>query len=167
MIRKSADGIQWLEFEILAEQKGIIHGIFLRDGGMNSEFVALGNVGDKKEEEMGALEENRNRFLLALNIERFVSCVQVHGNRVVHVEDDFQNMTECDGLITKETNLGLMIKHADCQAAIFYDPIHKALANVHSGWRGNVKNIYGVTIGEMARAFGTKPQDLLVGVSPS
>ena len=60
-----------------------------------------------------------------------------------------------------------MMKHADCQAAIFYDPVHHALANVHSGWRGNVKNIYQTTILKMASVFGTKPQDLLVGISPS
>ena len=60
-----------------------------------------------------------------------------------------------------------MIKHADCQAAIFYDPVHKALANVHCGWRGNVKNIYRVAVQKMKFTFGTNPKDLLVGISPS
>ena len=70
-------------------------------------------------------------------------------------------------MITQKTDLALMILHADCQAAIFYDPVHGAIANVHSGWRGNVKNIYLATIQKMARVFGSKPQDLLVEISPS
>ena len=60
-----------------------------------------------------------------------------------------------------------MVRHADCQAAIFYDPKNKAVANVHSGWRGNVKNIYRSTIQKMRRVFGSKPADLLVCISPS
>ena len=145
------DGIHWLEFELFAEQKDLVHGIFLRQDDIYS----------------GPADLNRRRMLNALNIPRAVSCVQVQGDRVVHVSEDFKNTEECDGLITKESELALMIRHADCQAAIFYDPIHKALANVHSGWRGNVKNIYRTTVEKMAFEFGTSPQDLLVGVSPS
>jgi YfiH family protein len=60
-----------------------------------------------------------------------------------------------------------MISHADCQAAIFYDPIQKAIANVHSGWRGNIQNIYASTILKMQQMYGSKPQNLLVCISPS
>lgn len=69
--------------------------------------------------------------------------------------------------MTDEKNVGLMIKHADCQAAIFYDPLHHAVANVHCGWRGNVKNIYREIVEAMGQRYGSRPQDLLVGISPS
>jgi polyphenol oxidase len=59
------------------------------------------------------------------------------------------------------------VRWNDCQAAILYDPIHRALANVHAGWRGNVQNIYRTAVQKMVHSFGSKPQDLLVGISPS
>ena len=145
MIRREESGVQWLEFELFAGMPGIVHGILLRQGG----------------------EENRDRMLRALRISQVASCIQVHGDRVIHEDDGYQSTEECDGMITKTGDLALMIKHADCQAAIFYDPVHRALANVHAGWRGNVKNIYRATVEKMGGEFGTRPEDLLVGISPS
>ena len=60
-----------------------------------------------------------------------------------------------------------MIKHADCQAAIFYDPVHHAVSCVHAGWRGNVQNIYAHAIAFMAGKFHSQPADILVCISPS
>lgn len=59
-----------------------------------------------------------------------------------------------------------MIKHADCQAAIFYDPVKQAIGAAHSGWRGAVAKIYTQTIEAMQMNFGTDTRDLLVGISP-
>lgn len=167
MIRRTAGGIQWLEFEIFAERPEVIHGVFLHHGGVSANPLGTLHVGGRADENPGIVEENRRRMLHALKIERFASCIQVHGDTVIPVEDDSQSSREGDALITKKTDLALMIKHADCQAAIFHDPVHRALANVHAGWRGNVRNIYRRTVEKMAAEFGTRPQDLLVGVSPS
>ena len=69
--------------------------------------------------------------------------------------------------MTSHPNLALMIYHADCQASIFYDPTHHAVAAVHAGWKGLVKEIYRKTIQSMKKRYGTKPEDLLVAISPS
>jgi YfiH family protein len=167
MLRKSADGIQWLEFEILAEQKGLVHGVFLRHGGVSCGPCDSLNAGGGSGDDPSSVEENRSRMLKALNLKGYVSGKQVHGKEVALVRADSKQVGDCDALITAENNLGLMIKHADCQATILYDPIHRVLANVHAGWRGNVKNVYLATVQKMAQAFGSKPEDLLVGVSPS
>jgi hypothetical protein len=91
---------------------------------------------------------------------------QAHTANVHVVEGPHTSNEACDGLITKEKHQALMIKHADCQAAIFYDPMQNILANVHSGWRGNVQNIYGVTI-EAMKKMGSNPANILVCISPS
>lgn len=70
-------------------------------------------------------------------------------------------------MITEEIDLGLMIKMADCQAAIFYDPIRHVAANVHCGWRGSVVNIYQKTVQALKAHFGSQPEDIHVGISPS
>lgn len=73
----------------------------------------------------------------------------------------------CDALVTADKGMALMIKHADCQAAIFYDPTNQAIANVHAGWRGSVSNIYAEIVHTMQQTFGSRPQELLACISPS
>lgn len=71
----------------------------------------------------------------------------------------------CDGLVTHYP-LGLMIRHADCQAAVFYDPKKHLLAVVHAGWKGLVQNIYAKTLEKMS-ALGSLPENILVAIAPS
>jgi polyphenol oxidase len=170
MIRKKKGQLEWLEFELLAEIPDVVHGVFLRHGGVSvGPYRSLnigGGTGDTPDLP-DRVAENRRRIFDALQIQKCVGGKQVHGNEVAWVKTSDQEIGECDALITDQKEIGLMIKHADCQAAIFYDPVHHAIANVHAGWRGNVKNIYGATIEKMRQAFGSQPQDLLVGISPS
>jgi polyphenol oxidase len=167
MIRKKAGNVEWLEFELFADHPGLIHGIFLRHGGVSEGPFSSLNAGGRAGDDPQKTEMNRAQMKKALNIQHFVSGCQVHGDEVVWVKQSDQELGDCDGLITQTQNLALMIKHADCQAAIFYDPIHHALGNVHCGWRGNVKNIYRNTVKKMGEIFGSRPEDLLVGISPS
>ncbi len=167
MIRKNADGVQWLEFEILAEERGLVHGVFLRHGGVSTGAYSSLNAGGRTGDDPDSIAENRIRMLNALNIQNYISRKQVHGNEVALIQNFSETAGDCDAMITQEKKLALMIKHADCQSAVIYDPMQRALASVHSGWRGNVKNIYRATVQKMTQVFGSKPQDLLVGVSPS
>jgi YfiH family protein len=100
--------------------------------------------------------------------EPVISSRQLHGTEINRISSKEANEAIAgDGLITNISGLSLMIKHADCQAALFYDPIKKAIANVHSGWRGSVQNIYQKTVEKMKQEYGSKPEDILVGISPS
>lgn len=168
MIRKKRDEVEWLEFELLAERPEVVHGVFLRHGGISPAPYGSLNAGETVTGDAAEhIFENRQRMLRALNVPRYISGMQVHGDKAVVIDKEDQEVGDCDALMTQRTDVGLLIKHADCQAAILYDPVHRALANVHSGWRGNVKNIYAAAINKMIQAFGTKPADLLVGISPS
>ncbi len=157
--------IEWLAFEHLSQEKGLIHGVFLRHGGVShGPFCSL-NVGSRAGDEIALVEENIHRVAKALDVNELCRPLQMHGDQVIEVNRP--SPLSCDGLITKKPNLGLMIQHADCQAAIFYDPVQKAIGCVHSGWRGSVQNIYKNCIRKMEASFGTRPADLLVGISPS
>lgn len=91
-----------------------------------------------------------------------------HGKEIAHVTtQSHQEAIGMDGLITSTPGLTLMMKHADCQIALIYDPKQHAAANIHSGWRGSVANIYKEAIQSMQRAFGSNPSNLLVCISPS
>ena len=146
MIRKRNGEIEWLEFELLAGYPELKHGVFLR----NAEGIF-------PREKMGE----------TIGLAKLASGRQVHGSEVLCVEKEGDLATECDGIMTTQKGLGLVIGHADCQAALFYDPKNRAIANVHCGWRGNVQNIYQKTVLNLKAAFGSEPSDLLVCISPS
>lgn len=165
MIRKQKEGLEWLEFDLLQPFPEVVHGVFLRSGGISEEAYSSLNVGGGSGDCKDKIAENREKVQKALGLASLISCLQVHGDTVKELSE--LSLDEgCDGIVTREKNQGLMIKHADCQAAIFYDPVNKIIANIHSGWRGSVENIYGKTVEKMV-AMGSRPEDLIVCISPS
>lgn len=74
---------------------------------------------------------------------------------------------ELDGFISNMKNLPLMVRFADCQGVLMFDPVKKVIAAVHCGWRGNVQNILGKAVKKMLVNFGCDAKNILVGISPS
>ena len=60
-----------------------------------------------------------------------------------------------------------MLFYADCVPVLFADLESGAIGLAHAGWRGTVANIGVKTLAAMGEAFGTKPQNVLVGIGPS
>lgn len=167
MIRVEQNGLHWLEFELLSECSEITHGSFTRHGGFSQgafSSLNLGKVGDSSID----IQRNLQKVTEALSIPYLFSGKQCHGKTIAAVNPStIHTLPACDGLTTKSPDIALMILQADCQAAIFYDPINRALANVHCGWRGSVQNIYHETIRHMRDLYHSKPENLLVCISPS
>lgn len=171
--------ISTLKYQLLQKHPELIHGVFLRHGGVSQGALAslnLGrNIGDASEHVL----ENRARVCSFLKIASVIHITQKHGTSIHRVtQQDIEGVSGWnllrpasvaggDGLFTTEKNVGLAVLHADCQAAIFYDPIHQALGIAHSGWRGSVQNIYSCLIDAMEESIGIKPEDLIVCISPS
>lgn len=166
VIRKKHNEIQWLEFEQLQEFPNVQHGVFLCHGGVSPKPFQSLNAGGSTGDDPANVEENRRRILSLFPLGELISAHQAHTAHLDIVQGPYASKEACDGLITKEKHKVLMIKHADCQAAIFYDPVENILANVHSGWRGNVQNIYAVTI-ETMKQMGSNPSNIFVCISPS
>ena len=153
MERKKKNGIVWLEFELLQLFPEIKHGVFL-----NLE------LGEKDP------PENLSKALDLFNLPKGAKLKQCHKadiKAVSQCDQDFQHFDDYDGLVTAEKETGLLIRHADCQATIFYDPVHQVLGNVHCGWRGSVQNIYQKMVDKMTDLYQTDPSDLIVCIGPS
>lgn len=167
------DGIEWLEFDLLADIPSLKHAVFLRCGGVSPKpydsLNASYDVGDDSKYVKQNLE--RIQSILQKGCPQPIVlkwAKQCHGKQVALItQQSPQEMINYDALMTKDSGIALLIKHADCQAAIFYDSKNHAIANVHAGWRGIVQNIYAETIQAMKRQFGSHPADLLVCISPS
>jgi polyphenol oxidase len=168
MHRKQQDGVHWLEFELLADFPDLKHAIFLRHGGMSEENYHSLNFSSWAGDDPKKVAANIAKIKRIFKLDSLIIPSLRHGNQVVSVvKESVDQAHSCDALCTNQRDLGLLVTHADCQAAIFYDPIQKAVANVHAGWRGNVQNIYAETVKFMQQRYKSQPADLLVGISPS
>lgn len=168
------DGLEWLEYDLLADIPHLKHAAFSRHGGHSQDAFKSLNVSYSGGDNPAHVEANLARIQTVLQQKTkssldLVRVRQQHGKDIVHAKTplDPNEPPIADALITQTPGLALMINCADCQATIFYDPINRAIANVHSGWRGSVLNIYAETIQRMQKDFGTKPANLLVCISPS
>jgi YfiH family protein len=167
----AADGLKWYVSPLLADLPEVVHGFFSRQGGASTGAYQSLNVslavGDRQE----SVAENLRRMRQALGLSELAAAAQVHGGRAAVITSPDQallsDLPEVDILVTTVPGLGLLIKQADCQAVIFYDPVNRVVANVHCGWRGQVHNILGETVRLLQSRFGTRPADLYAAVGPS
>ncbi len=167
MLRKEKNGVHWLEFELLADLPYLRHGVFLRHGGHSQGTYSSLNLSYHVGDDPRHVEANLCEVANIMGLPKLVWGEQHHGKTIALATPDWTSSTRCDGLATVTPHLGLLIHHADCQAAIMVDPVHRAVANVHSGWRGSAQNIYAEALAFMKHHFHTKADDVLVCISPS
>lgn len=98
---------------------------------------------------------------------KLLNPVQVHGNHFHAIDDLDTPLPPCDAIATSLKGIALMIRHADCQAALVYDPERQVIAAIHAGWRGLVEEIYPVTIAKLHDHYGCRPESLRIAISPS
>lgn len=112
---------------------------------------------------------------LGIDPQKLTLCQQVHGNAVAVVTPDLlgsgaaDNSTRlpaADAMITDVPGAALCILTADCVPVLLADPVHHAVAAIHSGWRGTAADIVGATLLAMASAFGTRGEDVEAFVGP-
>ena len=170
------NGIEYIQFKRLLEYKDIlVHGYSI---GRNVNFRTL-RVGENmdKENVKNGIENYKNLCnSLNLDYRNIVKTNQTHTNNVkiiskkINKDEPDINLLEykyTDGLITNKKGLILSTTNADCILLLFFDPIKKVIANVHSGWRGTLKRIAVKTIEKMEEEYNSKPENIIVCISPS
>ena len=93
--------------------------------------------------------------------------VKIINEKVSKDEPDFEVYKETDGLLTDKSNLVLSTTNADCILLIFFDPVKKVIANVHSGWKGTLQRISVKTVEKMKKEYGCNPSDIICCMCPS
>ena len=170
MLRSESGGILTYHFESLSAE-GLVHTIFTRLGGVSREPFDTLNVGGTVGDDQAAVAENHARVYahLGLSAAQVTSPRQVHGNRIVVITGHQAGSTvpDSDGLVTATPGVALLLRFADCQPVLLYDPAHHVLALVHAGWRGVAQGIARRAVEAMVQAFGTRPGDLVAGLGPA
>jgi YfiH family protein len=170
MLRRNVNGLVTYHFETMAVQE-VVHAVFTRLGGVSHEPFATLNIGHTVGDDEEAVAENLSRMYryLGLGADCIVTPHQVHGSRVGFVTRDQAGdvIPNTDGLATTTPQVGLLLRFADCQPILLYDPPNQALALVHAGWRGVAQAIARRAVEGMQEAFGTRPQELIAGLGPA
>lgn len=120
-----------------------------------------------------------NRVLLCdelgLSADRLIIPHQVHGDRVLRIDDRFFAGDEAargaalegaDAVMTDLPHVCVSVSTADCIPVLVYDSRHHAVAAVHAGWRGTMLRIVETTLGAMHEAYGTEPSDVQAVIGP-
>ncbi|MBN1258877.1 polyphenol oxidase family protein [Candidatus Peregrinibacteria bacterium] len=112
-------------------------------------------------------EKDLKKLMAKMKMARPVFAFQVHGDKVIDLKKRPAMQPKCDGFMTQARGLPLMVKVADCQGVLMFDPKTKTIAAIHSGWRGSIQNIIGKAVGQMKKVYGVNPKNLRVGISQS
>lgn len=167
------NGLQYLQFPALAGLSGFFHGVFPRTAFNTGDRRVSFNIGNNCGDPEAVVKQNRQRMLRCFGRPLGVFARQVHGTEVGVVSTTAvstgQGLVRVNGdaLATAQRDNALVIQVADCQPVLIADPIKKAVANVHSGWRGSIDNIIGRTIDVLVTQLGCRPQHMIAAIGPS
>lgn len=161
--------IRLLQFENLINSEEIIHFSTTRVGGYSSGILNGLNLGYTVGDNPQNVTRNVHILGKALDFKdsKIVFPKQTHSANIgiVHSEKDI--FPDTDALITNIPGVCIAVRTADCVPVLLYDPIQKAIAAIHSGWKGTVQKIAKKTIQLMKQEYGSNPADLIAGIGPS
>ena len=172
--RHLENGIPFYRFHRLSQFEELEHLIFTRHGGVSSAPFASLNVSYDTGDEAAKVKENMRRVQAASHCSSLIYARQSHSGNI-EIFHQYPSVDPAitypldgkDGFITQLPGLLMMIKVADCQAILLYDPNKKVASIVHAGWRGSVSNIAGNATHLMQTQFNCNPKDIIAGVGPS
>ncbi len=115
---------------------------------------------------------NRKRFLQAIDADemKLVPIEQIHSDllhRISSATPAISKPTKGDALLTNVPGILLAVQTADCVPILLADRKQRAVAAIHSGWRGTLLRIAAKALGRMRMEFGTSPQDVIAAIGPS
>ena len=94
---------------------------------------------------------------------------QTHGTTIAEVtrpgltREDLEGV---DALVTRLHHCAIGVRTADCIPILLYDPVNRAIAAVHAGWRGTVGKITVKAVQRLTDLYGTQSADLLALIGP-
>ena len=123
-------------------------------------------------------DDYEGRVVHALGFTNYARAEQPHGTKVVVVAvpggiafperpataaTTTHHFPDADALVTRERDLPLVVRCADCAPVFIVDRRTPAIALIHSGRKGTLANVAGNTV----RALPGNPSDCLAFIGPS
>ncbi len=171
------DGVQYLQFRKLLEYDNIITHAYSLGTDLNFRTAKINKEALPQNEYEKAIDSYKKICdSLGTDYKNIVKTNQEHTDNIKIVEAkintefmdiNLEEYKETDGMITNKQNLMLSTTNADCILLLFFDPVTKTIANVHSGWKGTLQRISVKTVEKMQKEFNCKPEDIICCICPS
>jgi hypothetical protein len=167
-----ANGVRYYQFSRLSAAP-ITHAIFTRRGGVSDGPYAELNVGRTVGDDVSNVDENLVRCFAAVGKPRnslFDSWL-VHGTNALVAEaprpPEWERPPQADIVMTNKPGVSLFMRFADCVPLVYFDPVKKAIAIAHAGWRGTLLGVAVSAVEGMVANYGSEPRDIIVGIGPA
>lgn len=167
-----------LQFPLLEGYCNISHFTTTRHGGVSKGPFASLNFGRHSGDDIRTVWDNFRILSEAIEIplERIYVPSQVHGCRIVDINESFLNVSKVeqqaqiqgtDALITSISGVCVAVSTADCVPVLLYAPDKKVVASIHAGWRGTVQRIGAKAALYIKEQYGADLSLMLAGIGPS
>ena len=175
MIVKEVNGVKFVVSEALRSP----HAFSARVGGVSEQsHTSSLNLAFGRGDEDETVLENLEKFAHAVGFlpHNIISVPQIHSADVKLVGAEHRGIGyfreadfSCDGYVTKEENVVLGIKTADC-VPILLEARNEggeviAVSALHAGWRGTAARIAQLGVFELLK-LGTKPENIFAAIGP-
>jgi len=167
---------------------GFAHGFSTRQGGVSvgpfeslnlgsslGRAAGVGGDGEQRDDP-SHIAENHRRFgeWVGYAPDRLFRVSQVHGAgvRVLSDADEPASVQrqEADALVAQVDAAGagvaVGVRTADCVPLLLADPVTRAVAAVHGGWRGLVAGVVTASVEALCEASGALPARLAAAIFP-
>ena len=102
----------------------------------------------------------------ALNLDTLATMKQLHG-RDVQLITEAEPTPECDGMVTDEPGLGLVVHTADCLPMLMWAEKANAVSAVHAGWRGTLANVAAAAVEKLMGEKAASAEELHIAIGPA
>ena len=177
ILHTKKDGIEYIQFRKLLEHKDIINHAYSLGVNVNFRTAKVNKQNLEKEEYEKVINDYRKLcYSIGSNYTNIVKTNQEHTDEIKVVKEkinlkepdiNLSNYHNTDGLITNKRQVLLSTTNADCILLLFFDPVKKVIANVHSGWKGTIQRISVKTVKKMKDEFNCDSKDIICCICPS
>ena len=174
IIYKDICGVEFIQFKKLLQYDDIVTHAYCLGIDKNFRTSRADGVKITDEEYNKALSNYKDLCkVLDLNYINIVKTIQTHTDNISNIEEkkiegpDFNTHKDVDALCTNKEDIILSTTNADCILLLFFDPVKKVIANVHSGWKGTFQRISVKTVRNMKEKYGCDEKNIIVCMCPS
>lgn len=163
-------GLRVFTFEIF--ERGIVHGLYTRLGGVSPQPWDSLNLGGTVGDERAHVIENRRRIFASSGraVETIFDVWQVHGTTVIATDAprplDSAHQ-QADIILTDHPEITLFMRFADCVPVMLYDPVRRVVSLYHAGWKGTLSKAGLTAVRALIERYGSRPENILAGIGPS
>ncbi|MCH9687777.1 MAG: peptidoglycan editing factor PgeF [Deltaproteobacteria bacterium] len=153
---------------LLSDLPHVVHGFTTRDGGHSTGKFSSLNLGGRWGDDPEAVRRNYEAVAAAGGYlpEQLVRVRQVHGAAVLGANEVGPG-AEADGLWCSREQAPRVVGvlTADCVPVLLADREGRAVAAIHSGWRGTVAGVVPAAVAALG-CQGIEPAQLVAAIGP-